>query len=94
MPREVIRIARPAAKSKAEPRTLDQESERAERNEDTGALENPSRLASIDAGQRRALIAEAAYYRSLRHARAGHEVEDWLAAEQEVDCRLMAQRAQ
>lgn len=45
------------------------------------------RGAPVDAGHRRALIAEAAYYRSLRHG--GSEVENWLAAEQEVDAQLM-----
>jgi len=90
MPREMIRIAKPAAKAKAAP----QEPEHAARVEGAGKLENPPRQAPIDAAQRRALIAEAAYYRSLRHTLAGHEVEDWLAAEQEVDSRLMTRRAQ
>jgi hypothetical protein len=35
---------------------------------------------------REALIATAAYYRAQKRGfRAGHEIEDWLAAEREVD---------
>ncbi len=41
---------------------------------------------------RHASIAEAAYYRSkLRGFAPGHEIEDWLAAEEEVDQRLMGE---
>jgi hypothetical protein len=37
------------------------------------------------------MIAEAAYFRAERHGfTPGHELEDWLAAEQEVDARLRA----
>jgi hypothetical protein len=46
--------------------------------------------------ERHALIAKAAYFRAERRAfRAGHELEDWLAAEAEVDqqLRLVATRA-
>jgi hypothetical protein len=40
--------------------------------------------------QRAALIAEAAYLRAQQRGFApGHEIEDWLAAEAEVDARLM-----
>jgi hypothetical protein len=40
--------------------------------------------------QRSALIAEAAFFRAEKRGFApGHEVEDWLAAESEVDARLM-----
>lgn len=40
--------------------------------------------------QRAALIAEAAFFRAEKRGfAAGHEVEDWLAAESEVDARLM-----
>jgi Protein of unknown function (DUF2934) len=36
--------------------------------------------------ERRALIAKAAYFRAERRAfQAGHELEDWLAAEVEID---------
>ena len=39
---------------------------------------------------RAALIAEAAYFRAEKRGfRPGHETEDWLAAEAEVDARLM-----
>jgi len=44
----------------------------------------------IDQDVRRALIAQAAYYRAERRGfEAGHEAEDWLAAESEVDTALM-----
>jgi hypothetical protein len=40
--------------------------------------------------QRAALIAEAAYFRAEKRGfRPGHENEDWLAAEAEVDARLL-----
>jgi len=40
--------------------------------------------------QRAALIAEAAFFRAESRGFApGHEVEDWLAAESEVDAKLM-----
>jgi hypothetical protein len=40
--------------------------------------------------QRAALIAEAAYFRAERRGFApGHEAEDWLAAEAEVDSNLL-----
>ena len=43
----------------------------------------------IDPEHRRALIAEAAYFRAERRGFApGHEAEDWLAAEIEVDTAL------
>lgn len=41
---------------------------------------------------RHASIAEAAYFRSQRRGFApGHEIEDWLAAEEEVDQRLLGE---
>ncbi len=41
---------------------------------------------------RHASIAEAAYFRAEhRGFAAGHELEDWLAAEEEVDQRLMGE---
>ena len=44
----------------------------------------------VDLGQRSALIAEAAFFRAeLRGFEPGHEVEDWLAAESEVDAKLL-----
>jgi len=40
---------------------------------------------------RRTLIAEAAYYRAAyRGFEAGHELDDWLAAEQGIDAELTA----
>ena len=39
--------------------------------------------------ERKTMIAEAAYYRAERHGfTPGHELEDWVAAEQEVDALL------
>jgi len=43
----------------------------------------------IDPERRRALIAQVAYYRSERRGfEPGHEAEDWLTAEAEVDTAL------
>ncbi|HEY3730134.1 MAG TPA: DUF2934 domain-containing protein [Steroidobacteraceae bacterium] len=45
--------------------------------------------AVIDPERRRALIAEIAYYRAERRGfEPGHENEDWLSAEAEVDTAL------
>ena len=45
----------------------------------------------IDAEKRHALIAEAAYLRAERRGFApGHEEDDWLAAETEIDLALTA----
>jgi hypothetical protein len=44
----------------------------------------------IDQDLRRSMIAQAAYYRAERRGfEPGHEAEDWLAAESEVDTALM-----
>lgn len=44
----------------------------------------------VDPERRAALIAEAAYFRAEKRGfRPGHETEDWLAAEAEVDARLL-----
>jgi hypothetical protein len=44
----------------------------------------------VDPERRAALIAEAAFFRAEKRGFApGHEVEDWLAAESEVDAKLM-----
>jgi Protein of unknown function (DUF2934) len=52
-------------------------------------LKRSSAAALIDPQRRRALIAEAAYFRAERRGFApGHEAEDWLAAEVEVDTAL------
>jgi Protein of unknown function (DUF2934) len=41
---------------------------------------------AIDAGVRRALTAEAAYYRAQRRGfEPGHELDDWVAAEAEIE---------
>jgi hypothetical protein len=46
-----------------------------------------------DAQRRQALIAEAAYYRAVERGFApGAEVDDWLAAEREVNNRLLSTR--
>lgn len=45
----------------------------------------------LDAEKRHALIAEAAYLRAERRGFApGHEIEDWVAAETEIDLALTA----
>jgi hypothetical protein len=49
---------------------------------------------SVDANQRRAMIAEAAYYRSLQQSSGGSETNHWLAAEQEVDAKLLTPRTE
>lgn len=50
----------------------------------------PTPTPFVDPEQRAALIAEAAYFRAERRGFApGHETEDWLAAEAEVDERLL-----
>lgn len=47
------------------------------------------RLAFLDPEQRKAMIAEAAYYRAEhRGFVSGFELDDWLAAESEVDSAL------
>lgn len=79
MAREAIKTARRSAKSSIALRT-----------EGPIATTGPRPMTSMDADHRRALIAEAAYYRSLRRASSGSEIDDWLAAEREVDARLMA----
>ena len=44
----------------------------------------------VDPEQRAALIAEAAYFRAERRGFApGQETEDWLAAEAEIDAKLL-----
>ena len=47
--------------------------------------------AFVDPEKRAALIAEAAFFRAEKRGFApGHETEDWLAAESEVDAKLMS----
>jgi len=46
--------------------------------------------AFVDPQQRAGLIAQAAYFRALNRGFApGHDMEDWLAAEAEVDADLL-----
>jgi len=46
----------------------------------------PDRETSVSPDERRLMICEAAYYHAQQRGFApGHEVEDWLAAEQEVE---------
>jgi len=49
-----------------------------------------ARPSFVDPQQRAALIARAAYFRAMNRGFApGHEDEDWLAAEAEVDAELL-----
>ena len=53
------------------------------------AKENSPQRAAVSTDDRRAMIAEAAYLRAERRGFVpGHETEDWLAAEAEVDALL------
>jgi hypothetical protein len=50
----------------------------------------PEYTAFVDPEQRAALISVAAYFRAEKRGfAAGHEAEDWLAAEGEVDASLL-----
>jgi hypothetical protein len=64
---------------------------RAPRKVDLQALEAATPFTQfVDPEKRAGLIAEAAYFRAERRGFApGHEQEDWLAAESEVDRRLL-----
>jgi len=56
----------------------------------TSVAREPAITRVVDLDQRAALIAEAAFFRAEKRGFApGHETEDWLAAEAEVDARLM-----
>ena len=67
-------------------------SSRSPRRATTKSARTPSAPAvatMIDPESRRALIAQAAFYRAERRGfEPGHEVQDWLAAEAEVDTGL------
>jgi hypothetical protein len=66
---------------------------RAARKSTTKKSRTPGTTADskIDSEKRHALIAESAYLRAERRGFApGHEVEDWLAAEAEIDLALTA----
>jgi len=48
----------------------------------------------VDPEQRAALIAEAAFFRAEKRGfAAGNEMEDWLAAESEVDAKLLSAKS-
>jgi hypothetical protein len=57
----------------------------------TAAIKSVTNFSSFVGPEKRAaLIAEAAYFRAEKRGFApGHEAEDWLAAEHEVDAALM-----
>jgi hypothetical protein len=82
MPREIIKARKPAKAPVVAAKVAVTEA-----SKESSPARTATRGTPVDAGRRRALIAEAAYYRSLREG--GSEVEHWLAAEQEVDARLM-----
>lgn len=64
---------------------------RAPRKSTAVAVESAVRFpVFVDPERRAELIAEAAYFRAERRGFApGHETEDWLAAESDVDSRLL-----
>jgi hypothetical protein len=73
---------RTPAKSAAPPQTTKPAPRKKARRSETVAT-------VIDPDRRRALIAQAAYFRAeRRHFAPGYESEDWLAAESEVDTAL------
>jgi Protein of unknown function (DUF2934) len=82
----------PDAVNPADPAPPADNARRAARSRKSPAA-TPAR-ASVTAEARRALIAEAAYLRAERRGfNPGHETEDWLAAEAEVDALLSEQRS-
>jgi hypothetical protein len=64
---------------------------RAPRKTEVGMIDAmPAVKTFVGPEQRTALIAEAAFYRAEKRGfEPGHEIEDWLAAESEVDVKLM-----
>jgi len=64
---------------------------RTSRKAEAGAVQDAASVMKfVDPERRAALVAEAAYLRAeQRHFAPGHEVEDWLAAESEVDAKLL-----
>jgi hypothetical protein len=64
---------------------------RAPRKAATAAIKSVTNFSSFVGPEKRAaLIAEAAYFRAEKRGFApGHEAQDWLAAESEVDARLL-----
>jgi hypothetical protein len=64
---------------------------RAPRKTVSTARRKPGIARFVGPEQRAALIAEAAFFRAEKRGFApGHETEDWLAAEAEVDAMLMS----
>jgi len=54
----------------------------------------PAPARFVDPERRAGLIAEAAFFRAEKRGFSpGHEMEDWLAAESEVDAKLMSAEA-
>ena len=77
MPREKNPAASPARKAPVRKRA-------------PAAEKQPIYAAFVDPSQRSALIAQAAYFRAMgRNFEPGHELEDWLSAEVEVDAQLL-----
>jgi hypothetical protein len=63
---------------------------RAPRKKTLAIIEATPTFTHLGPEQRAALIAEAAYYRAEQRGFApGHDAEDWLAAEAEVDAKLL-----
>lgn len=71
-----------------------------EKSLDLPAESEPSRseirgIKTISFAERGTMIATAAYYRAQqRNFEPGHEIEDWLAAESEVDAILLVRSSQ
>lgn len=88
----VGRVARSAGKSKAVARAGATPRKKAA---SAKAVREPKATAtSIGESDRLAMVQVAAYVRAERRGFApGHELEDWLAAEAEVDAQLAAMRA-
>ncbi len=71
------------------PTTADIRARSAQPKGSRSAKGKSAQRAAVSADDRRAMIAEAAYLRAERRGFApGHETEDWLAAEVEVDALL------
>jgi hypothetical protein len=67
---------------------------RAHPKTDTTAGSKPTLTRFVGPERRAALIAEAAFFRAeTRGFSPGHEMEDWLAAESEVDAKLMSAKS-
>lgn len=71
------------------PAELPKSAVRAPRKPSATARTTPSARRSVTLEERYRLIQEAAYYRAeARGFAAGHEIEDWVAAEAEVDAAV------